>query len=148
MKTGDQILARTRALVHGAKYELNDPKSWKRNDWNWLGSHDIFSLNIIDNDHMTLCTIVTIVRFPIEASNLDHFHVLLSDGRIARIFDDYKNGFWLEAESADPKVMKASDDMEISYIHTPDFSIRRETSTRSWKNRTSWCLRRFVDEVR
>jgi len=104
---GDQILARSRAIVFDEQYELNDPTSWKKDEWNWLG-HSVFSWDDVTDESLTLCTIITIVKFPDEANNLSHFLVLLPDGSIARIFDDYENGFWLEAESADPKVRKAS----------------------------------------
>jgi hypothetical protein len=99
VNVGDLIIARSGALVCGRGYELSDPTSWSAKGCNWLGKQFAFSFNTVYGENLTLCTVVAVVKFPNEAHNLSHFHVLLSDGRVARIFDDHDGGFWVKDRS-------------------------------------------------
>ena len=105
---GDQILARSRALVCGEQYDLGDPTSWNPYDYNRIGNRPVFLWRDVDDYHLTLCTVIAVVKFPDEAHNLSHFHVLLGDGRLAKIFDNRLNGFWLRVEFADIRAKGAS----------------------------------------
>jgi hypothetical protein len=107
VKVGDLIRARSLALVCGERYELSDPSAWNVDYYNRLGEDYSFLYGINDYS-LTLCIIVAIVKFPDEAYNLSHFHVLLPDGRIARIFDDMANGFWLKLSSFDDAFLVSS----------------------------------------
>jgi hypothetical protein len=100
VNVGDLILARSRALICGSEYE---PKKWKKNDYNSLGNEWAFSYRDRNDEHLTPCVIIVSVQFPGEMCVLNHFHVLLPDGRIARIFDNVNDGFWLKSSVTDPK---------------------------------------------
>jgi hypothetical protein len=81
--------------VCGSTYELGDPTTWKANAINWLGSEVIFPWGNTNDYHLSTVTVISIVRFPHKVSNFDHFHVVLADGRVGRLFDDNQNGFWM-----------------------------------------------------
>jgi hypothetical protein len=106
IKVGDQIVVRTRALVWGKRYELSDPSVWN-SEWNKLGDFVFAWDNVISDQHLTTCVVIAHIKFPDEVSNLNHFHVLLHDGSINRIFDDRERGFWLDVE-ADSRARTAS----------------------------------------
>jgi hypothetical protein len=97
---GDLILARSRALRMGpARFS---PDNYYRG-WNRLGDNDLFRWNTITDEHLSPCTVITVVRFPEEASSLNYLTVLV-EGCLAYLFDDPEHGFWvpidLKAQSA------------------------------------------------
>jgi hypothetical protein len=97
---GDLILARSRALRVGP-VEFS-PDSYD-NNLNRLGDSNLFDWGIKDNDHMTPCTVLAMMRFPQEAENLNYL-IVLAVSRLAYLFDNPENGFWvpidLKAQSA------------------------------------------------
>jgi hypothetical protein len=100
VKVGSVILARTYALMVGDQYELGDPTSWKNDDWNWLGENYTNCTPHIEYYDFTTVTVVAIVKFPSIVRTLNHFHVLLPDGQVARIFDDQENGSWVSPNAS------------------------------------------------
>lgn len=105
IKVGDAILARSSALVCGGHCEWRDPEKFKftaeDDNWYWLGERSV--IKYASKDHFTLVTVMAIVRFPSEAHNLNHFHVMMPDGQIVSVFDDHENGFWIEVGSSDKR---------------------------------------------
>lgn len=136
VKVGDQILVRSRALICGDEYNVNDsfvalgaaPDNCSTKHLAHLGSHCVFSWNAVEDDCVTLVTIVAIVRFPHDVRNLDHFHVMMPDGQIVRIYDDRLNGYWMDTDVT-PKKMRSSFN---KWLHSYDFKDRFPGPRKSW----------------
>jgi hypothetical protein len=95
MTIGDLILARACAVRRGVELCSN----LFNVDYVALGDEDAFER--VHHDVLVPSVIVAIVQFYAPNDNLNHFHLLLPDGRIASLYDDLHNGFWLSSNASD-----------------------------------------------
>jgi hypothetical protein len=121
---GDMIFARARALVYGT-YKLENFESsfvYTR----WLGFDEVYPRWAATDLDMIL--VVVIANLTFSNSLFNHFHVMMPDGRVARIFDDREHGYWFPI-----------DELQRG-------AIRRSASTMT-HSATGGCLGQFVINV-
>jgi hypothetical protein len=116
VKVGDAIVVWSKALVCGD--DTSDSYGDSDHRWKWLGRSTAISWRNTPRDHETLCTVIAIITDDDEPK-MNHFHVLLPDGQVARVFNDRlkcdlpyarRQGYWRRPEEPKTKY----DDREVT----------------------------------